>query len=373
MPSSGSRGRTVFPEEPRGECEVDVLGTTLAALRECLPPTWTLRTAEQVRTADARLDAVVTLQAPDGSSASLVVEAKRLLPRRDVLELVERLRSATAGAAVPSPVPMVVARYLAPSTRERLEREGVAYADATGNLRVAIDQPALFVRTTGEDRDPWRGPGRPRGTLKGAPAARVVRTLVDFSPPYTVAQLVERSGVSTGATYRVVEFLQEEELLVRRPRQPITTVSWRPLLERWSQDYGFQRSEQVQAFLFPRGVETLPAALRTVDSSTYTLTGSLAAQSYEPWAPPRLAMLYTTDIAALADELRLRPVERGANVLLAANRNEPAFLRTNEIEGVTTAAPSQVAVDLLTGPGRSPGEGQALLDWMETDERRWRR
>ena len=298
---------------------------------------------------------------------------RRLLPRRDVLELVDRLRAATNRAAVPSPIPMVLARYLSPSTRERLEREGVAYADATGNLRIAIDQPALFVRTTGEDRDPWRGPGRPRGTLRGAPAARVVRALVDFAPPYTVPQVVERSGASTGAAYRVVEFLQEEELLERHSRQPIRAVSWRPLLERWSQDYGFQRSEQVQAFLYPRGVETLPAALRTIDRSTYALTGSLAAQSYEPWAPPRLAMIYTTDIAALADELRLRPAERGANVLLAANTNEPAFLRTNEIEGVRTAAPSQVAVDLLTGPGRSPGEGQALLDWMESDERRWRR
>ncbi len=40
---------------------------------------------------------------------------------------------------------------------------------------------------------------------------------------------------------------------------------------------------------------------------------------------------------------------------------------------MTYAALSQVAVDLLTGPGRNPAEGQALLDWMETDERTWRK
>lgn len=34
---------------------------------------------------------------------------------------------------------------------------------------------------------------------------------------------------------------------------------------------------------------------------------------------------------------------------------------------------SQVAVDLLTGPGRNPAEGQALLDWMEINERAWRK
>ena len=350
---------------------MDVLHRTVGALRASLPATWTLEVGDPSQATNAS-DKLVTLRAPDSSIVSLIIAARRLVARRDALELVERLRRSVTEAAAPRPVPMVVARYLSPSTRERLEREGVAYADATGNLRVAVDRPALFLRTSGEDRDPWRGPGRPRGTLKGAPAARVVRTLVDFTPPYTVPQIVERCGASTGATYRVVEFLQEEELLERRARQPITAVSWRPLLERWSQDYSFQQSESVQAFLFPRGVDAVPTALRAVESGTYALTGSLAVQRYAPYAPPRLAMIYTTDIPALAEDLGLRAVQRGANVLLAANTNEAAFLRADEIEGVATAAPSQIAVDLLTGPGRSPSEAQALLDWMETDERRWR-
>ena len=40
---------------------------------------------------------------------------------------------------------------------------------------------------------------------------------------------------------------------------------------------------------------------------------------------------------------------------------------------LVNAAPSQVAVDLLTGPGRNPAEGQALLDWMENHECTWRK
>jgi hypothetical protein len=42
--------------------------------------------------------------------------------------------------------------------------------------------------------------------------------------------------------------------------------------------YGFQRSEVVQSFLFPRGVEALSEALRTMDEDRYVLTGSSAAQ-----------------------------------------------------------------------------------------------
>ena len=98
-----------------------------------------------------------------------------------------------------------------------------------------------------------------------------------------------------------------------------------------------------------------------------------AAQSYAPYAPPRLAMIYVTDITTMTERLGLRPVNKGANVLLAANENEVSFVRAERIDGVVVAASSQVAVDLLTAPGRSPSEGQALLDWMEADERRWRR
>ena len=37
--------------------------------------------------------------------------------------------------------------------------------------------------------------------------------------------------------------------------------------------------------------------------------------------------------------------------------------------GVTIAAPTQVFVDLLTGPGRSPSEAEALLTWVQLNER----
>ncbi len=354
------------------EREVDVLRRALGHLRSSLPTTWQCRVEEEARRGAVVFDAIITLEAPDGQRAILVAEAKRLIATRDVLAAVEQLRSMADRARISTAVPILVARYLPPTTRERLEKERVAYADATGNLRLQVDKPALFMRDVGEGRDPWRGPGRPRGTLKGPAAARVVRALVDFSPPYALPELVRRSGASTGATYRVVAFLEEEGLVEREPRGPILAVHWRRLIERWSQDYEFQRSDVVESLLFPRGIEALPAALRSAKDLRYVLSGSLAARHLAPHAPPRFAMLYVDDVGAARERLGLRPVDRGANVLVAANRDAISFLRARRVDGVTTAAPSQIAVDLLTGPGRSPSEGQALLDWMEANERTWR-
>lgn len=376
MESSVGSGDRRFREDTPPAREVDVLRQGLDVLRTSLPPTWTCHVEEQRQSGSAVFDALVTLEPPDRSEGSriiLALEAKRVMATRDVPVQLERLRSRIERGGAPFAVPMLVARYLAPSTRQRLEHEGVAYADATGNLRVAADRPGLFVRNVGEDRDPWRGPGRPRGSLKGAPAARVVRALVDYTPPYSVPRLVELSGASTGTAYRVVAFLEQEALLERTPRGPITAVQWRPLMERWSHDYGFQQSHAVESFLFPRGVEALPEALRAVTNARYALTGSLAAQSLAPYAPPRTGMIHVDDPDAMADRLGLRPVDKGANVLLAASNDDVAFVRTDTRDGVVTAAPSQIAIDLLTGPGRSPSEGMALLDWMEAHEQQWRR
>lgn len=351
--------------------ESEVLRCALAGLRADLPASWQWRVEEEPRRGSVQFDALVTLGPPDGQSATLAVEAKRLVATRDVPHVLRQLRANVTRAALPNAVPLVVARYLPPTTREHLERERVAYADATGNRRLALERPALFLRNTGADRDPWRGPGRPRGALQGKPAARVARWLADVAPPYTPLQVAERSGTSTGATYRVITFLEDEGLVERQPRGPITVVHWRQLLERWSRDAGFERSGP-QSLLFPRGVEALVEALRAAPDLTYVLTGSLAAQRYAPHASARFAMIYADDVGAAIERLGLRHVDSGANVLIAPNRNGVAFLRAREVERVHLAAPSQIAVDLLTGPGRSPSEGMVLLDWMEAHEPEWR-
>ena len=102
------------------------------------------------------------------------------------------------------------------------------------------------------------------------------------------------------------------------------------------------------------------------------LTGSAAAATVAPVAPTRLVAAYVESPEAAAEQLGLRPAESGANVLLAEPYDAVVFDRTRERDGVPYAALSQVAVDLLTGPGRGPSEGQALLDWMKNNESDWR-
>ncbi len=355
------------------EREGDVLRRAVSVLQERLPRGWTAVASYDVPLDNRRrMDAIVEVTGPDQSRVRLVAECKRAVVRRDLPAVLEQLESDRAG--VPSPtMPLLVSRYLSDSVRAWLDENDVSYVDATGNLRLVSRDPAVYLRDRGADRDPWRGPGRPRGTLRGEPAARVVRALADFLSPMPVTALVKRSGASTGATYRVLDFLEQEALVTRGTRGVVEQVRWRQLLERWSEDYGFQRDNAAVPFLQPRGLPAVLTALATASGLTYAVTGSLAATRWASYADPRLATVYVDDVAAAAELLGLREVDSGANVLLAGPASKVVFDRSSDLQGVRYAAPSQVAVDLLTGPGRSPAEGQALLDWMEGNEPAWRK
>ena len=351
--------------------EVDVLRRAFGLLRDRLPRGWTMTDSRDVSVAGQRADALVDLGATDGDKVTMVVECRRLLVPRDLPAVLARLEDLRGGIEGPS-VPVVVARYLPASVRQLLEEKGISYLDATGNMRVTSTRPALFLGDRGADRDPWRGPGRPRGTLKGEPAARVVRALADYLPPMSVPELVRRSGASTGAAYRVVEFLQEQDLIGRGADGQIEAVDWRGTLQRWSQDYAFAASGPGR-YLHPRGLSELQTALASPAGVSYVVTGTLAAQNWAAYAPPRLAMIYVEDPDRAAQAWDLREVDAGANVLLAVPDYNVVYDRMLELDGLNLAAPSQVAVDLLTGPGHNRSEAEHLLDWMRAHEPQWRR
>jgi len=198
----------------------------------------------------------------------------------------------------------------------------------------------------------------------------VVRALCDFRPPYGVEQLAKRSGTSLGSVSRVFALLDPEALITREPRGPVTEVQWAELIRRWATDYAFASTHIARTFLEPRGLPALREKLKDAPFR-YAITGSLAAAQVAAIAAPRLVAVYVDDIDRTAEALLLRPAETGANVVLAEPFDRVVFERTREYDGVTYAAPSQVAVDLLTGPGRGPAEGEELLRWMREREDAW--
>jgi hypothetical protein len=252
-----------------------------------------------------------------------------------------------------------------------LEDLGFSYADATGNLRLATRVPPIFIELCGAESNPW-AEDRPLRSLRGPASARVVRALLDFTPPYPLRLLAETAELPLGSASRVVTFLVSEALVERSGRGPIEDVDWKGLLRRWTQDYSLLDANRSRFFLEPRGPRALEARLRELDVP-YAVTGSLAAARRAEVAPAALAAVYVPNIEKAASRLGLRDAPSGGNAVLLEPVADVAFERTWDEDGITFAALPQVAADLMTSPGRGPAEAEALIEWMEGNQDAWRR
>jgi hypothetical protein len=329
-----------------------------------LPSGWRVEWSD-VQRRDLSADARASIVAPDGQRATILLEPKRSLDPRGASELARRLGRERPGEAI-----VVVSPYLTASVRDRLMASGLGYVDLTGNALLTLTSPGLHIETTGADSnpDPSR---RPTRSLRGPKAGRVIRALCDSRELGGVRDLAANTGLDPGYVSRILALLDREELVERGARGRVLRVDWERLLRRWAQDVPFEMRGQAAYYLEPRGLPTLlerlpPSGLR------YAITGSLAASRLAPIAPPRLASIYVESLERAAEALSLRPAEAGGNVVLVLPSDDWAFAGATTAEAITYAAPSQVAADLLTSPGRGPAEAEELIRWMSANEEKWR-
>lgn len=339
-------------------------------IRKRLPPGWQLHESLGERYIDAALE----LRDPQDYSSTIIVEIKRRpMEAQQVGPLLENWRRGLlAQSKAPECNLMVVAPYLGPSTRERLSEASVSYADSTGNIRFAIDRPAVFIESRGATKNPWRE-SAPLRSLKGPRTARVVRGLLDYCPPFGVRELARETGSSAASISRVSGLLEREAIIDREsPRGHILSVDWERLLHRWSIDYDFVNANAMTSWIEPRGTRVVFDGLRN-SNFTYAVTGSFAAIRFAPVAEPRLVTIYAADPDVAATRLGLRPADTGGNVLMGQPFDPVVFDRTQSSEGIVYTRVTQVVVDLMKGPGRGPSEAESLVEWMRHNEKTWQR
>jgi hypothetical protein len=337
-----------------------ILRIALPLLQGRMPPGWKITLTREPGRHRA---ASVKLTAPDRRSASMAVEVRARLEPRGVTSVAE------AAGDLNGPL-VVVAPYLSEATREKLIQSDLGYVDLTGNVRIVLGRPGLFIETEGATTEPNRRE-RPARSLRGAKAGRIVRALVDWKRPPGVREMATLTDIDPGYVSRVLAYLDSQALVERVGRGRLESVDWPALLRRWAEDAPLDSRGDVVTCLAPRGLDALVKRLADSDER-YAITGGLAAAAYAPLAPTRLGIIWMEGAEDATERLALRPADRGANVMLLDPRDESVFEGVVRRKRASYAAASQTAADLLTSPGRGPAEGEELLTWMQANEHKWR-
>lgn len=349
------------------DLENDIVDQVVSWLRQRFPPAWEITRSK--RSDLQGLDAAIDVKANNGMSATLLVEARSTFTPRDVDKLLQGMTRAYR-VMLPYVVIVAVANWISPQAQERLRAQGLGYVDLTGNAWLSVDNPAVFISAQGARRNPSPvQPGKVR--IQGPKAGRLIRWLLDVRSPYGVREFAGAADLSQSYVSRVFEALDEEALVERTKRGAIESVDVRNLLRRWADTYSVLKANRASTFIDRQGIGTALQRLDTTNAPV-AVTGSFAAVRRSPVAAPALLMLYTDQPKTVARSMDLLPADRGANVVLLQAYDPVVWQRTEVVDGVTYVADSQAAADCLTGTGRMPGEGQALLDWMLANEPVWR-
>ncbi len=324
-----------------------------------LPSKWRL-SLRDIR-GDRRFDALLELSAPDGTTSKVAIEFKtEITPATAEPAWRELTLTGQPG--------LLIAPHISLRTQRYLRDHDINYLDLAGNASWRLDSPALFISINSDADTPKEKLFTRSRRLGGKKAGRLLRYLCDRKPPYSVSELASNLALDPGNISRYLELLSKDALVERGARGIVRSVNWEGVLRRWSEDY---RRPAEERFQDPRGMEHFLKRLR-VGKEQYVLSGVVAATSYAPYTVANTALCYCDDIGAFAESFRLRQSERGSNVTLATPFDEVVYARTEIRGGLIVGAPTQVAIDLLTGRGRELSQAEELLRWMRETENAWR-
>jgi DNA-binding transcriptional ArsR family regulator len=351
--------------------ENELLNAAVAWLRERLPQSWEVDRTKRadLQSPDVGVDGAIDVRGNNSVSNTLLVETKSSFSPRDVDRLLGGLTKTYQRMYATVPI-LLVAPWLSQATQDRLREGGVNYLDMTGNAWIFLENPTLLITTQGARRDPSPPPAS-KLTVRGPKSSRLIRWLIDVRPPYGVRDLASATKLSPSYVSRLLDTLDEEALVERNRRGTIESLDVNRLLRRWTETYSVLRANSATTFIAPRGATETLSRIRDLDRRT-AVTGSFAAVRRAPVAAPALLAVYTDKPAPLADALDLLPADAGTNVLLLKPYDPVVWERTSTEDGISYVADSQAAADCLTGNGRMPAEGQALLEWMTANEAAWR-
>lgn len=348
--------------------ENELVDRAVAWLRERLPSTWEIERTRRtdLQGSDLGADAALDIKGTNSTSTTLLVEAKRTFTPRDADQLLAGMTRAFKTMYPHVPI-LAVAEWISPQAQERLREDAIGYVDLTGNAWLSLDNPTVFISSQGSSRNPKPTPAG-KARVQGPKASRLIRWLVDVRPPYGVRDLAGAADLSQSYVSRVLDALDDEALIDRNKRGAVESVDTAKLIRRWASAYSVLKTNRVATFIARDGASSV---LDRLPSGT-AVTGSFAAVRRAPVAAPALLAVYSDDPEQLARGLDLLPADQGSNVLILQPYDPVVWRRTTTADGITYVSDSQAVVDCLTGTGRMPAEGQALLDWMLANERSWR-
>ncbi len=265
------------------------------------------------------------------------------------------------------PPHLLVTPDLAPRVLDFCKAHGISAVDLNGRA---------WLRATGLLVDRHAVPGRsfsyelePRNIFVGK-SARIVRSLLtERDRLWTQAEVVSRTGASSGLVSRIVQYLICQGFVEKTRAREFRLRDPLPLLDAWSESDQFAKRNRTTRFAGFIGAP-VELAQRLQDWArredvAIAFTQWIAAWQRHPFTEPVLTSAYVSRLpdAAAREQLGLRFVSDGGKLWLHVPDDEGVFTETQACGPLTLATDAQIYLDLQRTGLRGPDAAAALREW----------
>ncbi|MDE2707114.1 MAG: hypothetical protein OXI35_18770 [Gemmatimonadota bacterium] len=224
-------------------------------------------------------------------------------------------------------IPMLVSPYLSPESRAICTDHNVAYLDLFGNAHLAFD--GVYIDRAVADKP--KSESRALRSIFNPKAAAILRVMLrEPDRAWRVTDLAEKANASLGHVSNVRKALLEREWIEKRV-DGVVFVQPDALLKTWRENYRRPSGHHILGYthlhgkqfdeLLSRGLNPYPQRPRAI----YSLHS--AAQWFAPFGRDGTHTFYADESGAqfLQEALGLKPVSKGANVVLCIPNDESLF------------------------------------------------
>lgn len=341
--------------------ERDLVQDLLETLRD-LPEAEAELGEVQPRDRDSGYDARIDLNIA-GTSASLVIEAKRTVYPRDVREALWQIQRyldfASSERTNAQCIALIIADSISPGAKELLREEHVGYFDSGGSLFVPARGAYVYI-----DKPPPQTFVKSLRSLFSGRRTQVLHVLlVRHHTWVNVKELAEQSQASPATVSQVMTELERFEWLEIRGQGPSKERLLREpgaLLDTWSKQLPLDRPVLLRRYYVPAiKIMDLPEHLDRLfeqHAVAYAITHEAAAQRYAPFlssvSQVRCRLMPGRTAQEALGALNARVVNEGANLAIIEVKSSGELLFRERLGEVWLASPVQVYLDLVHSEGR---------------------
>lgn len=251
-----------------------------------------------------------------------------------------------------------MAPYISTNSRETIMEKDVGFIDFSGNAYISFNN-VLICKTGFENKF------RKKRILKkifSKKSTRIIRKLLsDYKKKWIITELADEAQVSSGFVSMIIKNLSEEGF-VDRGWGSIKLIKPGELLDKWSEEYKFDRQTTVGYYCPFKEKEQIFQKLREISERKYALTMGAAASLIAPYVRSTDIYMYSTDNSYLMEKLNLIPVEFGGNLYLTTPTDIGIFFDKQYIDGISTVSNIQLYLDLFNYPARGREQAEFLRE-----------